>query len=96
MQRISGRLDDWIGLAGCNTNCVYFVRTMTSPERKLGITDGRVSQANPGPVFAHRARRDAQFVLAICMSPSAPSGRDHSSAARATGSAALPPSGRGR
>ena len=50
-----------------NTNCVYFVRTMTSPERKLGITDGRVSQATPDPVLAHRARRDAHSELAICI-----------------------------
>ena len=40
----------------------------TSPERTLGITDGRISQANPDPVLAHRARRDAHSVLAICMS----------------------------
>ena len=50
-----------------NTNCVYFVRAMTSPERKLGITDGRVSQASPDPVLAHRAQRDAHSVLPICM-----------------------------
>ena len=49
------------------TNCVYFVRTMTSPERKLGITNGRVSRENSDPVLAPRAHADAHFVLAIRM-----------------------------
>ena len=41
---------------GDDSNCVSFVRTITSPERKLRITDGRVSRENPDPVLAHRAR----------------------------------------
>ena len=52
-------------IGGTNTDRNYEVRVSTSPERKLRIRDGRVSQENPDPVLAHRAHADAHFVSAI-------------------------------
>ncbi len=62
-RRVRGCLS--VGVSTSPERKLGFLFATTSPERKLGFLDGRLSQAYPKPVLAHRARRNTRVCLAM-------------------------------